>query len=352
VVSNGAVDAAGVMAVAVACAPSAGSGPSLADLAGMIYQGGADATGTAASFSSPNQIATDAAGNVYVADTGNHTIRVVSPAGVTTTLAGLAGSAGSTDGTGAAARFCSPNGVAVDPTSGVVYVADTGNNTIRKIVGGVVTTFAGTAGPGGSSDGQGASALFAEPAALAVDGSGNVYVTDYLNHTVRKITPGALVSTLAGTAGRPGTTDGAGPAARFYAPQGITVDGAGNVTVADSGNSTVRRITPAGLVSTLAGTAGVWGSVDGTGAAAQFAEPIAVAADAAGDIYVADRHNYTIRKITPAGVVSTVIGSPASPVFNAGPLPASLEAPLGVALSGTTLVLTNNNGIAAVNNVP
>jgi sugar lactone lactonase YvrE len=249
----------------------------------------------------------DSAGNVYVADTGNHTIRKISPAGAVTTLAGLAGSSGSANGTGSTARFNGPSGVAVD-SAGNVYVADTGNHTIRKVTpAGAVTTLAGQAGAPGTYDGPGNVARFYQPCGVAVDGAGNVYVADKRNNTIRKITPAGAVTTLAGQAGASGTDDGPGNVARFYAPCGVAVDSAGNVYVAD-GNYTIRKITPAGAVGTLAGLAGFSGSDDATGIAARFRQPGGVAVDGAGDVYVADTGNHTIRKISPAGAVTTLAG--------------------------------------------
>ena len=218
-------------------------------------------------------MAVDGSGNVYVADTDNNTIRKITPAGVVTTLAGTAGVPGSADGTGSAAQFNYPGGVAVDG-SGNVYVADIDNNTIRKITpAGVVTTLAGTAGVHGSADGTGSAAQFYDPHGVAVDGSGNVYVADTDNNTIRKITPAGVVTTLAGTAGVYGSADGTGSAAQFNYPAGVAVDGSGNVYVADTYNDTIRQITPAGVVTTLAGTAGMPGSADGTGSAARFYYP-------------------------------------------------------------------------------
>ena len=160
----------------------------------------------------------DSAGNVYVADSANNTIRKVTPAGVVTTLAGLAGSCGSADGTGSAARFYCPAGVAVD-SAGNVYVADMHNNTIRKVTpAGVVTTLAGLAGSPGSADGTGSAARFNDPYGVAVDSAGNVYVADTGNNTIRKVTPGGVVTTLAGLAGSAGSADGTGSAARFDYP--------------------------------------------------------------------------------------------------------------------------------------
>jgi sugar lactone lactonase YvrE len=275
--------------------------------------GSADGTGSAAQFNSPSGVTVDGSGNVFVADSGNHTIRKITPAGVVTTLAGMAGpsdrvaSSGSADGTGGAARFYNPQGVAVDG-SGNVYVADMFNSTIRKITpAGVVTTLAGTAGSTGSADGTGSAARFRYPKGVAVDGSGNVYVTDYDNHTIRKITSAGVVTTLAGTAGLQGSADGTGSTARFYDPSGVAIDGSGNVYVADWGNHTIRKITPAGVVTTFAGTAGSQGSTDSTGSAARFSYPDGVAVDGSGNVYVAG--NNTIRKITPAAVVTTLAGT-------------------------------------------
>jgi sugar lactone lactonase YvrE len=186
-------------------------------------------------------VATDSAGNVYVADTDNYTIRKITPGGVVTTLAGLAGSYGTNDGTGSAARFFNPEGVATD-SSGNVYVADTWNHTIRKITpAGVVTTLAGLAGSFGSADGTGSAARFYHPGGVATDSSGNVYVAEIANSTIRQITPGGVVTTLAGLAGSVGSADGTGSAALFHYPHGVATDSSGNVYVADDGNYTIRK---------------------------------------------------------------------------------------------------------------
>ncbi len=202
---------------------------SFSTLAGYAGQGNADGMGSNARFYNPSSVATDSAGNVYVADTANHTIRLITPGGVTSTLAGSAGNPGSADGTGSAAQFNQPQGVAVD-SAGNVYVADTGNQTVRKITpGGVVSTLAGLAGSSGSTNGSGSSARFYQPEGVAVDSAGNVYVADTWNHTIRKITSSGVVSTLAGSAGNFGSADGTGSGAQFYQPQGVAVDSAGNV---------------------------------------------------------------------------------------------------------------------------
>ncbi len=208
--------------------------------------GSVNGSGTDAQFNSPSSVTVDSSGNVYVADTTNHTIRKISPSTAVTTLAGSAGLPGSTDGTGASARFSAPWGVAVD-SSGFVYVADTNNKTIRKITpGGTVTTLAGLAGSAGSADGTGSGARFGNPHGVAVDSAANVYVADTGNNTIRRITSAGVVTTLAGLAGTFGSADGTGGSARFYAPASIAADDAGNLYVADAGNNTMRKIAPGG----------------------------------------------------------------------------------------------------------
>ena len=256
----------------------------------------------------PAGIAADGLGNLYVSDAFSNTILKITSAGEVSTLAGSAGLAGSQDGTGSSARLNQPTGVAVD-AAGNVYVADTGNATIRKITpGGAVTTLAGSPTSRGNQDGSGGSATFNQPGGLAVDRSGNLYVADSFNATIRKITATGVVSTLAGSATLRGDADGIGSAARFNFPGGLAVDAAGNLYVADTFNDTVRKIAPDGTVTTLAGSAGLSGSNDGTGANALFNQPGGVAADAAGNIYVADTANAIIRRITPAGSVTTMAG--------------------------------------------
>jgi len=280
------------------------------NLAGMPATiGNVDGTGSAARFWLPYGVAVDSSGNVYVADTYNHTIRKLTPAGVVTTLAGSAGLSGSADGTGSGARFYYPFGLGVD-SSGNVYVADSWNHTIRKVTpAGVVTTLAGSAGQPGSSDGRGTAARFDDPGGAAVDSNGNVYVADYLNHTIRKVTPAGVVTTLAGSTGSSGSGDGTGSVARFYHPSCVAVDSSGNAYVSDTDNNTIRKVTPAGVVTTLAGSAGSSGSADGIGSAARFFCPEGLAVDSSGNVYVADFYNDTIRKVTPAGVVTTLAGT-------------------------------------------
>lgn len=259
-------------------------------------------------------IAADASGNLYVADMMAHVIRKVTPAGVVTTFAG-SGSQGSADGTGTAASFNYPDSLAVDG-SGNVYVADTSNNMVRKITpAGVVTTLAG-ATTQGSIDGTGSAARFWMPSGLAIDASGNVYVSDGNNNMIRKITPAGVVTTLAGST-TSGHADGTGTAASFNFPRGIAVDSAGNVFVADAWNYMVRKITPAGVVTTVAGST-TSGSTNGIGTAATFSSPHGIALDASGNLYVTDAD--MIRKITPTAEVSTLAGISTGSADTDGPI--------------------------------
>jgi sugar lactone lactonase YvrE len=297
------------LTMAVADEIRAQTGYDFVTLAG-VSPGNVDGLGAAARFRGGGSIAVDGQGNLFVADADNDTIRKVTPAGAVTTLAGSPGMTGTADGPGPAARFNAPAGIAVDAT-GNAYVADYGNNTIRKISPvGVVSTLAGSPGnpgpSGDSADGTGSAAGFFHPGGLAVDISGNVFVSDTGNGTLRKITPAGVVTTLAGVVGVAGSTDGTGMAALFEYPSGMAIDGSGNLYVADDGAKTIRKVTPSGAVTTLAGTANKIGSADGTGAAASFTDPLGIAVDSTGNVFVADNGNDTIRKVTAAGAVTTL----------------------------------------------
>ena len=335
--SGVAVDTAGNVFVAdisnhtIRKVTSAGIATTLAGVGGL--NGSTDATGTAARFYNPRGVAVDSAGNVFVADHYNDSIRKVTSAGVVTTLAGTAGFSGSTDATGSAARFYRPSGVAVD-TAGNVFVADTSNHTIRKVTSaGVVTTLAGTAGSAGSTDATGSAARFNNPLSVSVDTAGNVYVADYGNHTIRKVTSAGVVTILAGTAVSTGSTDATGSAARFFYPAGLSVDSAGNVFVADSGNSTIRKVTSAGVVTTEGGLAQNIGSNNGLGSAARFKYPFGVTVDATGNVFVADSHSHTIRNsvssapatVTLSNLSKTYTGSAQAPTITVSPSGLSLE---------------------------
>lgn len=270
--------------------------------AGSGNAGKIDGAGTLASFREPSGITADASGNLFVADAGNNLVRKITSAGAVTTIAG-GDTTGFVNGAGLNSSFFDPVGVAVD-ASGNLYIADAGNNQIRKITSGSnVTTFArndtttSTAPP------------FNNPTGVAVDATGNVYVANYLNNNILAVNPAGTVSIYAGSAiGLPGANDGPSGSATFYYPNSVAADAAGNVYVADGVNNLIRKITPGGVVSTLAGS-GTAGAVDSTGTAASFNGPAGLAVDAAGNVYVADANNNLIRKITPAGIVTTIAGN-------------------------------------------
>lgn len=256
--------------------------------------GFADGQGGAARFNTTRGLALDAAGNVYVADRYNHSIRKITPGGQVSTLAGD-GTPGFADGSREKVLFSHPIGIAVD-NKGHVYVADSYNNRIRQVdPGGRVSTVAGA--QAGFADGPADVALFRDPVDIAMDAAGNLLIADRGNHAIRKITPGGNVSTLAGD-GTPGFADGAGRVAKFNNPWGLAIDRNGNLYVGDSENNRIRRLTPDGTVGTIAGN-GAAGFVDGPGQTAQFNRPRGVALDTKGYfLYVADRSNRRIRKIS------------------------------------------------------
>jgi ABC-type branched-subunit amino acid transport system substrate-binding protein/sugar lactone lactonase YvrE len=281
-------------------------------LAGTGVPGYVDGPGATAQFNYPNGVALDVAGNVYVADTFNHRIRIICPDLEVSTLAGD-GEAGYQDGPGAQAQFNAPTDVAVD-TAGVIYVADSRNNRIRAISPeGMVTTLAGS-GERGFQDGPPEQAQFDGPSRLAVDEGGNVYVCDSLdrefrgNHAVRRIAPDGTVTTLAGN-GQPGLTDGPLAQARFYHLGGLDVDAAGNVYIADVLSERIRVITPQGMVYTLAGT-GASGYADGPGSKATFLWPKGVVLAGAGRLYVADCASNRIRVLH---LPQSLVAAPPSP---------------------------------------
>lgn len=304
-----------------------------------------------ARFGLPRSVAVDSAGNIYVANANDHTVSRMTPSGEVTTFAGLEGVSGYVDGMRRAARFDNPSSVATDG-AGNVYVADTGNHTIRKITPeGVVSTLAGVAGVPGSADGLQNAARFRNPYGVAADWSGNVYVADTYNQTIRRITPAGSVTTLAGQAGATGSADGSGSAARFRDPWSVAVDAAGNVYVADRFNGTIRRVTPAGVVTTIAGHARRKGSVDGPSGAALFSSPTGLAVDSEENVFVADTSDNTIRKIAPDGWVATIAGH-SGEVGSADGIAsaARFNYPSGVTvLNGAILVAdTGNNAVRKI----
>jgi sugar lactone lactonase YvrE len=251
-------------------------------VAGLANFGSTDGIGSAAKFLLPTSVAVDGAGNVYVADAENFTIREISTNGVVTTIAGQAGDWGSSNGPATnGAQFLYPYGVAVDGSNNI-YVADTENHLIRKIANGYVTTLAGQAGIHGTSNGMGTNAQFYYPYGVATDSSGNVYVADSYNSLIRLITPEGAVTTI-------------GSSATFSYPFAVATDSAGNVYVADTYNSLIRLITPGGTVTTIASTA-----------SPAFYNPRGIAVDSATNIYVAEYFDEIIRVIPPGGNVNDI----------------------------------------------
>jgi sugar lactone lactonase YvrE len=315
--------------------------PIAGDVCG-VCSGSKDGTGPAARFNAPEGIAADKAGNLYVAESPSATIRKVSPAGVVTTLAGATGAVGYADGTGSAARFNLPTRLDTD-SQGNVYLTDTGNSVVRKITAaGAVTSLAGN-GTCGSADGRERSAQFCNPKGIALDQWGNLWIADTGNHTVRRIDVNGNVSTVAGSPGVCGSANGRGDVARFCNPQDIDVDQWGNVYVVDTGNSTIRMIDPKGAVTTLAGQAGLCGAQDGSTSVSRLCAPSGIAVEG-NDLYIADTNNATIRRINLDNVTSTVAGTPGHQDIVLGALPGSLDRPIGVARApdGSFAITTHN----------
>jgi streptogramin lyase len=315
-----------------------------------------DGLGTAARFSNPTGVAVDTNGNIFVADQWNATIRKVTPDGMVSTLVGPA------------AKLWRPSGVAVGP-NGNVYFSDTLNNTIKQSTpAGVVTVVAGSNNTfkHGTTDGYGNVALFSNPFGLVVDNAGNIFVTDTGNNTIRKISPFGpawLVTTIAGDITKTnssggviaGSTDGTNTVAQFKSPYGLTADSAGNLFVLDTGNYTIRKITPMGtnwVTTTLAGQVGSSGSGNGTNTVARFNGSDGIAVDSAGNLWVADSGNSLVRKVTPMGtnwVVTTVGGGSFWGTNDGIGTAARFHSPAGIGVdaTGTLFVAdTSNNRIS------
>jgi len=273
-----------------------------------LLTGTTDGNGSSARFNNPSGITVDSNGNLYVVDRNNHAIRKITSSGDVTTFAGLAGTSGSQDGTGTSARFYNPSDICID-SSGNFYVTDSNNYTIRKITSaGVVTTFAGLAGTYGTTDGTGASARFRNIHQITADYNNNLYLTD--NYAIRKITPAAVVTTIAGSMNTSGQIDATGLSARFGSPYGIVAASDGNLYICDPGGSTIRKmVLSSGNVTTIAGISNTNGTTDGIGTSALFNYPFGITIDSSNNLYIVDQGVHNIRKITlSSGTVSTISG--------------------------------------------
>ena len=306
-------------------------------IAGSTASGYLDGTRLTSLFYNPQGVAVDSSGNLYVADTSNHRIRKIDISGNVTTFAG-SGTASFADGNGTSASLNQPIGITID-SSGNLYIAEYGNSKIRKITPDrTVTTIAGSTV--GFLDGQATAAKFYMPVGITVDSSGNLYVADNISNRIRKIDTSGNVTTFAGST--QGSLDGQGTTAKFYLPSGIVVDSSGNLYIVDRGNHRIRKITPDGNVTTIAGS--TVGSVDGQGTTAKFNNPTGITIDSSGNLYVSDYSSHRIRKITPGGLVTTIAGS-TSGFADGNITTAKLNLPRGITVdsSGNLYVADTGN---------
>jgi trimeric autotransporter adhesin len=315
---------------------------------GVADYGGDGGKAISAKLNDPEAVAIDFSGNLYIADTGNHRIRKVTPNGIISTIAGNGTQGFSGDGGPAvSAGLNDPSGVAVGP-SGNLYIADSGNHRIRKItLAGIISTVAGDGMKGFSGDGSSATSVHLNyPRNVAVDVAGNLFISDYENNRIRKVTPVGIISTVAGngSCGRKGD-GGPAAAAQLCSPIGIAADVSGNLFIADSGSSRILKVAPDNIIHIAVSGGGV------PAASTHLSTPTSVVVDALGDLYIADCRNNRVRRVTPDGAISTVAGNGTSG-FSGDNGPASMaiiDTPIGVAVDADgNLFLTDNNRIRKV----
>src|ERR1035438_7314213 len=309
-----------LIAVAATLAPAQSGGgyliTTVVDSAGSVGFSGDGLAATAAQLNFPTGVAADATGNLFIADTFNNRVRKVSPGGIISTVAGSGARGFSGDGApAAAAQLNYPQGVAVDAT-GNLFIADTGNMLIRKVsASGIVTTLAGiaaaTGAQGFSGDGGPATAAqLSNPKGLAVDALGNLFIADTGNQRIRKVSAGIIATVAGGGTFGPGDDGGPATAAQLYNPVGVAVDAAGNLFIAGTSDPRIRKVSASGIITTVAGTGTQGFSGDGGPAAAAWLyEPWGVATDAGGNLFIADAGNQRIRKVTADGIVTTIAGT-------------------------------------------
>lgn len=304
------------------------------------YSNGSSTTG---GLPGPSGIMIAKSGTMYVTEISGHRIRSISPEGTIGLMAG-SGTVGWLDGSSTSARFNQPGGATEDP-EGNLYIADTVNNRIRKITpAGNVETFAGTGTAGDVNTSNPLTSQFRSPQNIVRGKDGSFYISESAGNRIRKISPTGNVEVFAGSlTAASGYADGAGANARFLTPYGITIDDNQNIYVADYGNHRIRKISPSGLVTTVAGS-GVSGNLDGKGTAAQFNQPFDVSIDANQSLYISTRSGNMIRRITPDGEVKTLAGTGVAGSVNGDGASATFNAPRGIAVGPDGLVYVADYG--------